>query len=172
MQPMRMPQPAYPSSLTPLGTHVVKPRPKNVPRDFSPENPQRLPTPHRSTEELRGYGQQATAAPVQVRPQHPPASSVAMTATAEHLRALSMKAQVVRPLCVPREIMTASVNATFLKSLTRNPPTARLVPRTRAQLQWSTTGCRTRSSTRSRSRANPLPLEWKAYIATGPDYGV
>ncbi|KAI9067229.1 hypothetical protein FKP32DRAFT_293186 [Trametes sanguinea] len=199
-----MPLPAYPASPSPLATHIVKPRPKNVPRDVSPENPQRLPTPRRSTEELRGYGQRAPVAPVQVRPPHPPASSVAaraqaalrvqqiepprsvqMTATPEHLRALSMKAQVVRP---PRDHDRDRDRQREREARAHDRDRHREPDKERARRPHRAAHTRAIEveyygmadafqqeitlALMEPERANPLPLDWKAYVATGPDYGV
>ncbi|EIW63102.1 uncharacterized protein TRAVEDRAFT_62781 [Trametes versicolor FP-101664 SS1] len=99
------PAPVYPYPVSPQRAlvHVEKPRPRNVPRDVSPEyNPQRLPTPRRSREELRSHyeahHQQSVAAQVQagLRVQQTAAPRpVRVDAAQEHAR--PMAAQMVRP---------------------------------------------------------------------------
>ncbi|KAI0829699.1 hypothetical protein BC628DRAFT_1059254 [Trametes gibbosa] len=108
-QPTRAAQP-----LTPLA-HVTKPRPRNVPRDVDAENPQGLPTPRQSSEEVRPQvqpqqerhdlhqapplGPVATKAQAELRVQQSAAPKPVRVdgAAPEHLRAISFRAQIVRP---------------------------------------------------------------------------
>ncbi|OJT12288.1 hypothetical protein TRAPUB_11155 [Trametes pubescens] len=105
--PPQVPMYPYPVSPQRPLMHVTKPRPRNVPRDVSPEhNPQQLPTPRRSREELRAYyeaqhqqGARSVAAQLQaglrVQQSAAPHRPVRVDATLEHAR--PMAAQMVRP---------------------------------------------------------------------------
>ncbi|KAI8993808.1 hypothetical protein BD414DRAFT_534910 [Trametes punicea] len=207
--PVSPPLPAQQAS--PLA-HVVKPRPRNVPRDVSPENPQRLPTPRRSREDVRARTQTPTAArPMATLPPPPRADSVAakaqaslrvqqsappkavqMTAAPEHLRGLSMKAQVVRPRAA-REA-EHELRAEPVRERQRQREAQERTAREREREARRERGRARPTHTRAveveyygmseafaqeitialmePERANPLPSDWKAYVATGPDYGV
>ncbi|KAI0674968.1 hypothetical protein C8Q78DRAFT_1075318 [Trametes maxima] len=201
--PLRAPDPARPVHPRPAPPapapaplmHVAKPHPRNVPRDVSPENPQRLPTPRRSNEEVRSHthAQPWAAAPTAAAartglrvqqsagPQH-----VRMAAAPEHLDAMARKAQVVRPAREPRPRESKPLPQPQPQPL--SPPQPLPLPREKARGRGRATHTAaveveyygmadafTQEITIALTepeRATPLPLDWRAYVATGPDYGV
>ncbi|KAI0645364.1 hypothetical protein C8Q79DRAFT_1010334 [Trametes meyenii] len=190
--PLRAPEPVRSVPPVPRShlMHVTKPHPRNVPRDVSPENPQRLPTPRRSHEEVRSdmYTQPwppptPAAARTGLRvqqsagPQH-----VKMAIAPEHLDAMARKAQVVRPAREHREReregMPQPRPPSREKERERGRGRGRRRPTHTAAVEVEYYGMAdafTQEITIALTepeRANPLPLDWRAYVATGPDYGV
>ncbi|KAI0655985.1 hypothetical protein C8Q70DRAFT_1047124 [Cubamyces menziesii] len=204
--------------VSPAFSNVVKPHPRNVPRDVSPENPQRLPTPRLSGEGARPYVPAPSRQQKQQQQQLPLATSVVVAqaqsglkvqqstpprnvevaAAPEHLRALSMKAQVIRPDRAPRadrdQGRQPQTYAPTQPSHGRDHHQHERDFRAHAKDREREARGRTRP-THTRAieveyygmsdaftqeitlalaepeRAHPLPLDWKAYVATGPECG-
>ncbi|KAI0371164.1 hypothetical protein BV20DRAFT_1051907 [Pilatotrama ljubarskyi] len=206
-----MPTPMPMSPITPLT--AVKPRPRNVPRDVSPErdNPQRLPTPRRSTEELRAYPHSRARAPpasvaarvqAELRVQHAAvgARPVQVPASSEQLRATPYKAQVVRPSREHERERERERRAAHEREREAEAQRVRRQEEERAQERRQARHhhhhhhhhrpTHTRAveveyygmsdafaqeitvALNEPERAHPLPGDWRAYVATGPDFGV
>ncbi|KAI0330158.1 hypothetical protein GY45DRAFT_1434886 [Cubamyces sp. BRFM 1775] len=197
--------------VSPAFTNVVKPHPRNVPRDVSPDNPQRLPTPRLSGEGMRPYLPPSTRQQHQQLPlatstvvaqaqsaikvQHSvPPRNVEVASAPEHLRALSMKAQLVRPDRAARAdhdqgrqpqayAPTHPTHAHDHQHHRDDRANAKDRERGRARPThtraieveyYGMSDAFTQEITLALAepeRAHPLPLDWKAYVATGPECG-
>ena len=210
-QPRASPLRQQVAPVSPSFTHVVKPHPRNVPRDVSPENPQRLPTPRLSGEGVRPYlppssRQQQQQLPLAtstvvaqaqstIKVQHSvPPRNVEVAAAPEHLRALSMKAQVVRPdratradrdqgrqpqAYAPTHPTHAPENQHHRdhRANAKDRERGRARPTHTRAIEveyYGMSDAFTQEITLALAepeRAHPLPLDWKAYVATGPECG-
>ncbi|KAI0769345.1 hypothetical protein BD413DRAFT_493462 [Trametes elegans] len=193
LYPRALPQPQprpYPYPVTPTPQRVQPMAPlahlvKSHRRDASPENPQRLPTPRRSSEDVRSYAPtRARDARLRVRQAEAP-HKVQVAVVPEHVRGMAVEAQVVYP---PRDREREDRHRREREACRRHHRERDPAREERRRLKPTYTSAvdvqyfgmadafarEITLALAEPERATPLPLDWRAgpYVAPGSDYGV
>ena len=181
--------PAHPAvHLERVGTRTRKPRHPDVPRDVSPDNPQRLPTPRRSEEgerpapravprprereqvrekerEAASYETQA-AARVEEVPKSPAASRHPVPTAHDHVRSVSYRAQVVHPSQRDRRDDPPPENDDRQKRRREKEEKGRSVEWYGMGIAWEIA-----RALADPEDVTPTPIDWDQFSADGEDYG-